>query len=228
VAFELLNSKVDICFGVYMTLKLKLKILILCAVGCGLSACANKSFETASPSVNDDDIFRPPTPIDDDDDIIVNPVVCPRYDLIVDSVDQQTAHRNFRFNFNSEMKMTATQGEIDVVFQRDSSSVRYTRCSGSFLNTAIMPGLKPLDITQELTKQILISHGKVCATVMPVRYSTIRVIDSATGRNLFDEEIFRQQNGVCEFGYTTEGQELRRQLIDFSRAIVDVKAAACN
>ncbi len=212
-----------------MTLNLKLKILILCAVGCGFTACANKSFETASPSVTEEDIFDPPVPTDDDDDIIVNPdpIICPRYDLIVDSVDQQTAHRNFRFNFNSEMKMNATQGDIDVVFQQDSSSVRYTRCSGSFLNTAIMPALKPLDITQELTKQILISHGKVCATVMPVRYSTIRVIDSVTGRTLFDEQIFRQQNGACEFGYSTSGQELRRQLIDFSRAIVDVKAAAC-
>jgi hypothetical protein len=210
-----------------MTLKLMLKILILFGLGCGFTACANKSFETASPIVSDDDIFQPPTPTDDDDDIIVNPVVCPRYDLIVDSVDQQTAHRNFRFNFNSEMKMTATQGDIDVVFRQDSSSVRYTRCSGSFFNTAIMPGLKPLDITQELTKQILISHGKVCATVMPVRYSTIRVIDSTTGRNLFDEEILRQQNGACEFGYSTSGQDLRRQLIEFSRAVVDVKAAAC-
>ena len=210
-----------------MTLKIKLKILILCVVGFGFTACANKSFETTSPSVSEDDIFEPPTPIDDDDDIIVDPVVCPRYDLIVDSVDQETAYRNFRFNFNSEMKMTTTQGEIDVVFQQDSSSVRYTRCSGSFLNTTIMSGLKPLDITQELTKQILISHGKVCATVMPVRYSTIRVIDSATGRNLFDEQILRQQNGACEFGYSTTGQDLRRQLIDFSRAVVDAKAAAC-
>lgn len=213
-----------------MTLNLKLKILLLCAIGFGFTACANKSFETASPSVSDDDIFQPPTPTDDDDDIIIDPepLVCPRYDLIVDSVDQQTAHRNFRFNFNSEMKMNATQGEIDVVFQQDSSSIRYTQCSGGFTNTAIMPGLKPLDITQELTKQILISHGKLCNTPAIVRYSTIRVIDSATGRTLFDEQVFRQQNGACEFGYSTSGQELRRQLIDFSRAIVDVKAAACR
>ncbi len=210
-----------------MTMNLKLKILILCVVGCGFTACANKSFESASPSVTDEDIFDPPTPTDDDIIVISDPVACPRYDLIVDSVDQQTAYRNFRFNFNSEMKMTAAQGDIDIVFQLDSPSIKYTRCSGAFNNTSVMTGLKPLDITQELTKQILISHGKVCATPAVVRYSTIRVIDSATGRTLFDEQVFRQQNGACEFGYSTSGQELRRQLIDFSRAIVDIKAASC-
>ena len=210
-----------------MKQKLILKTLTLCLLGFGLTACAAKSFETTSPSVTDDDIFEPPV-TDDDDDIIVdpNPVVCPRYDLVVDSVDQQTAHRNFHFNFNSEMKMNSTEGEIDVVFQQDSSSIRYTRCSGEFTNTAVMPTLKPLDITQELTKKILISNGRICA--MPRSYSTIRVIDTATGRTLFDEQVFRQQNGACEFGYTAEGQELRRQLIVFSQTIVDIKAAACQ
>ncbi len=213
---------------------MKMKLLVICLIGFGLNGCANKSFEAASPSVGDEDIFQPP-PIGDDDDVIdddlivdPDPLVCPRYDLIVDSVDQQSAHRNYRFVYNSEMKMTSTQGDIDVTFQQNSSSTNYTQCSGSFTNTAISTGLKPLDITQELTKQILISHGKVCATVMPVRSSTIRVIDSATGRTLFDEQVFRQQNGACEFGYTLEGQDLRRQLIEFSRAIVDIKAASCN
>lgn len=210
-----------------MKYTLKIKILTLCLLALSLGACANKSFETASPSVTDDDIFIPPTTTDDDDDVITPPpVVCPRYDLVVDSVDLQTPYRNFQFVFNSEMKMTSTQGEIDVIFHQNSSSIQYTRCSGEFTNTAIMPSLKPLDVTQELTKQIVISHGRVCAA--PRHYSTIKVIDSANGRVLFDEQVFRQQNGACEFGYTTEGQQLRRQLVDFSQAIADIKAAACR
>jgi hypothetical protein len=188
------------------------------------TACGKKTFEASNPSTQDDHFG-------DDDDIIdpIDPTgeECPRYDLVVDSTDENSARRNYRFIYNSEMKKTATQGEIDVTFHKNSPSVRYTLCSGGYTNTSIATGLKPLNATEELTKQLVRHVGQVCAMVMPLQQTTISVVDSANGKVLFNEQKFRQDMG-CEFGYTAAGQSLRAQLIQFSHGVVDAKASSCN
>lgn len=211
--------------GYYM----KKALLALIVLSFAVTACGKKSFESSQlaegggddnfDDYNDDDVINPPPPNDDDGN-----VVCPRYDLIIDSTDQSTARRNYRFNFNSEMKQTTAQGEIDIIFQTN----RYANCSGEVRNNNIATNLKPLNLTEDLTKQVVINVGRVCALMVPQIQQTIRVIDTATGKVLFDEQKLRQTIGSCEFGYTTAGQNIRNQLIQFANAIADRKAAPCN
>lgn len=196
-----------------------LKSLLIIALF-GVTACGKKSFETAGAIPSED----PP---------IVDPVdptgeECPRYDLIVVSTDQRQAHRNYRFIYNSEMKKTATEGEIDITFNQDSSTRRYTLCSGDYVNTIVSPSLKPLNVTESLTKEVTINVGRLCSMQMPLQQTTIQVVDAATGKMLFDEQKLRQQIGSCEFGYTSSGQAMREQLVQFSHGTVDLKAAVCN
>ncbi len=212
---------------------MKKTLLLLVAFGLTVTACGKKSFETTQFAEDgggdgnlddnfddyNDDVINPPPPNGDDDS-----VVCPRYDLIVDSTDQTTARRNYRFNFNSEMKQTTAQGEIDITFQAN----RYASCSGEVANNNIATNIKPLNLTEDLTRQIVINVGRMCALVVPQKQETIRVIDTATGRVLFDEQKLRQTIGTCEFGYTTTGQNIRNQLIQMAHSIADRKAAPCN
>ena len=60
------------------------------------------------------------------------------------------------------------------------------------------------------------------------KQQTIKVIDSANGNILFDEEELRANVGACAFGYTAEGEALRQQIIQFAHGVVDQKAASCN
>ena len=212
---------------------MKIVILFLISLGLLASGCAKTRFSALSEKASqDDDYFG-----DDDDDVIVDPpgdddddetVVCPRYDLVVVATDSSRASRNYRFVFNSEMKQTATQGDIEITFQKNSSSVPYTMCSGEFINTSIMPSFKPLDATEEITKQIVIYPGRSCTTQYPEKQETILVVDAANSRVLFDENKFRNDLGACAFGYTATGESLRQQIIQFAQSAVDAKAARCN
>lgn len=198
-------------------------ILVLLLVAA--TACAKKTFEAQSNPYSQDDQFG-------DDDDIVDPIdpngeECPRYDLIVDSTDQQNARRNYRFIYNSEMKKTSTQGEIGITFHKNSSSVNYTLCSGEYKNTTVLTNFKPLNATEDLTKQLVRNVGQVCTMVMPSQQTTISVVDAANGKVLFNEQKFRQDMG-CEFGYTAIGQQLRAQLIQFAHGVVDLKASLCR
>ncbi|MBY0385037.1 hypothetical protein K2X05_07750 [bacterium] len=186
----------------------------------GATACGKKSFETAQPSVEE-----PPVIIDP---IGPNGEVCPRYDLIVVATDQRQAHRNYKFIYNSEMKKTATEGEIEITFNQDSSTRRYTLCSGDYVNTVVSPSLKPLNVTESLTKEVTINVGRICSMQLPLQQTTIQVVDAANGKILFDEQKLRQQIGSCEFGYTSAGQAMRDQLVQFAHGAVDLKAALCN
>ncbi len=203
---------------------MKINWILFVVLIAATTACGKKTFEASNPSTQDDHFG-------DDDDIIdpVDPTgeECPRYDLIVDSTDQNLARRNYRFIYNSEMKKTSTQGEIDVTFHKNSSSVRYTQCSGGYTNTSILTGFKPLNATEELTRQLVRNVGQVCTMMVPLQQTTISVVDAANGRVLFNEQKFRQDMG-CEFGYTTTGQNLRAQLIQLAHGVVDSKASVCN
>lgn len=208
---------------------MKKTLLVLIVLGLAVTACGKKSFESTQlagdsgddnfDDYNDDDVINPP-PGDDDDDT----VVCPRYDLIIVSTDQDSARRNYRFNFNSEMKQTTAQGEIDITFQTN----RYANCSGEVINNNVATNLKPLNLTEDLTKQVAINVGRMCAQMVPRQQQTIRVVDTATGKVLFDEQKLRQTIGACEFDYTTTGQNIRNQLIQLAHTIADRKAAPCN
>ncbi len=203
---------------------------ILLSLGLLVSGCAEKSYNSFSPISSEDDNFG------DDDDVIVDPddddddgvVVCPRYDLVVISSDTITASRNYKFVFNSEMKQTTTQGKIDVTFNKDSSTVHYIQCSGAVTNTTVLPSFKPLDATEDITKQIAIYPGRSCTTQIAQKQETIRVIDSANGEILFDEEEFRAKVGACAFGYTADGEVLREQILQFARGVVDNAASSCH
>lgn len=203
---------------------MKTPLLLLIFLSAIFMGCGKKTFES--------NLSDSQTPIPVDPGIVIDPPVdgneCPRYDLVVDSSHQSVAHRNYRFVFNSEMKKTSTQGVINVHYLQDSSTVHFTRCSGNYQNTMVMVSLKPLDVTEELTRQMVIDHNQSCPAVAPQQLETIRVLDGVTGRVLFDEQTFRQSAGACQFGYTALGRQLRSQLIQLATGVVDLKAAACH
>jgi hypothetical protein len=184
-------------------------------------SCGPKSFESLQRS-QDDDRFG------EEDVIIDTEIQCPRYDLIVDSTDQTRASRNYHFVYNSEMKLNATQGEIEVIFNQNSNAVNYTQCSGAANNTSVMTSLKPLDVTEALSKEVAVYVDRVCTMMVPQQSESIKVVDVATNKVLFDEAKIKASIGGCEFGYTAEGQILRAQIIQFSHGVVDQKAAVCN
>jgi hypothetical protein len=202
---------------------MKMLTVLIVAISIGLVGCGSKSFESLQRS-QDDDQFG-----DNGGDDIINDVIqCPRYQLVVDSVDQTQASRNYRFLFNSEMKMSAAQGETEIIFNQNSSTVNYTQCSGFLNNLSVMTSLKPLDVTEALSKQVAIHVDRVCTMMIPSRYESIKVIDVATGKNLFDEAKIKATIGGCEFDYTPEGQVLRSQIIQLSHGAADQKATGCN
>ena len=126
------------------------------------------------------------------------------------------------------MKKTTTEGEIEITFNQDSPTRRYTLCSGTYVNTIVSPNLLPLNVTESLTKEVTINVGRLCSAQMPLQQTTIQVVDAANGKILFDEQKLRQQIGSCEFGYTSAGQAMREQLLQFAHGTVDLKAALCN
>lgn len=161
--------------------------------------------------------------VDEDD----GDLICPRYDLVVKSSHDDNSKLNYKFNYNGELKHTSIQGNIDVLFLKDGVK-KFTQCSGAFINTNILKTLEPLKVAEKLTGEIAINHGMSCVAMLPVRTTHLQVVDSASGKILWDEKSIIQQIGACEFGYTEEGIELRSQLIDLADKVVNKMASDCN
>lgn len=193
-----------------------MKALLLILLSLALVNCSNKKFTSDLVASNDDDVI-----VDDHDDDTGDDVICPRYDLIIDSKGADNKRHNYTFTFNAEMTFKSTQGDIAISFKNN----KYSSCSGNYTNNAIQSSLVPLQATEDLTGTVMIVHGQTCPT--PGREINIKVVDAATGDVLFNENQQRNMHG-CEFSYTPNGQILRQNLISLADAVADAKGAACN
>lgn len=173
-----------------------------------------------------DDVVTEDSTTDSSDDAD-DELYCPRYDLVVKSSDSNTPRLNYKFTFNGEVRQLSTQGNIHVQFLKDGTN-KYTQCSRNFSNTAFSTNLKPLKALELLTGEITITHDRVCTLQLPLRSTTLQVIDAANGNVLWDEQNIKTSIGFCEFGYSSEGQLLRSQIVDLADQISQNIADACT
>jgi hypothetical protein len=214
---------------------MKLLVILLLAfvtVNCSKVKFSSDQVDEIIDIINDDgdqNTDDDDTVVDDDqDDHDHDDEVCPRYDIVIISKHQNINKLNYKFTFNAEMDQKSTEGDIKVKFNKDDGAVHLTQCSGSFVNTMYRKNMKPLNVIENLTGEIVINHGMSCPTVMPVRSTIFKVIDAATGEALYDEQKLINEIGSCEFGYTEAGNDMRNKVLNLADDVVSDMASACN
>jgi len=193
-----------------------MKAIVIVLLSLVIVNCGKKNF---SANVQDsvDNTFHHDDTVNNTD-----PNACPRYDMVITSTDSAHKSLNYTYTFNGQMTDTSILGTHKITF----GDAKYSSCSGSYTNSTISASLDPLQVTEDMTSYILITHGAVCAS--NTRSTNIQVFDSATNSKLFDENDLRAGGDPCEFGYTDDGQAMRDQLLQLADGVAGAKGAACN
>ncbi len=201
-----------------------MKALLLILLSLILVNCGNKKFTANQAQKTSDQIPKDDDQQDDDDNDDQDDdddLICPRYDLIIKSTHTSNKKLNFTYTFNAEMTHKSTKGKHKINFAK----AQYNTCSGNYTNTTILTSLVPLQVTEDLTDEVVITDGAAC--VSSARETTFKVLDAATNEVLFNEKDLKDELG-CEFGYSAAGKNLRKKLIDLADGVANAKGTACD